>query len=318
MLNGITTPKSRRLGLIITAVVLALGLTTGTSFANGVRFAHIEVIKDVEPDWAEGLFNLQIDGITKRSDAGDGQTTGKIEVSAGIEADPGAIHTVGETAGTDTSLAAYFSSISCVDRGLETFNGGPPLTLRGVGPLAVPVDPYDDIVCTITNTKVIGDVATRTLGFWKTHGSDMEPYYGYTCHVFEAHLGGTMDLGWKTVESCEDLFGIFWAAPARETDGGKRDKVCMTQLHGSLQLMAALLNAALDNGAPLDPALVQAMRTALASGNQHDILTYAGQLDAYNQSFDDVAIVDTDGMAIWPADPNGTRDHANLAAGDCN
>ena len=61
---------------------------------------------------------------------------------------PGATHTVGETAGTNTTLANYTSSISCVKRGTTTVVASGP----GAGPLDVPVMPDDDILCTITNS----------------------------------------------------------------------------------------------------------------------------------------------------------------------
>ena len=38
--------------------------------------------------------------------------------------------------------------------------------------------------------------ATRTQGFWNTHGSDNLQYGGYTCHVFTDHLGSFINLGW--------------------------------------------------------------------------------------------------------------------------
>jgi hypothetical protein len=167
--------------------------------------------------------------------------------------------------------------------------------------------------------------ATRTWGFWKTHGSDgnagfpADVAYGYTCHVFadSNHLNGSMELGWKQVTSCEELFGIFWASKAKENDGSKRDKVCMTQLQGSRQLAAALLNSALDNGEYLDPDLVADMQDALEDGNRQLINQLGGQLAEYNESSDDVAIIDNDGAIIPHADPNGTRDEANFDFADC-
>ncbi|MFO7666868.1 MAG: hypothetical protein R6V76_09640, partial [Desulfobacterales bacterium] len=54
-----------------------------------------------------------------------------------------------------TDLSNYDTTISCVDRGLSTFNGGSPLVISGTS-LDVPVDKDDDIVCTITNTKDTG------------------------------------------------------------------------------------------------------------------------------------------------------------------
>lgn len=114
--------------------------------------AYIEVVKDLIPSNDGGKFNLQIDGANKKIDASDSGTTGKVSVGAGTSASPGAIHTVGEASGTGTVLSDYASSISCVDRGLGTFDGGAPLIFSGTGPLNVDVDKDDDIVCTITNS----------------------------------------------------------------------------------------------------------------------------------------------------------------------
>jgi len=112
--------------------------------------AHIEVIKDLLPAGDSGSFNLLIDGNPEASSVGDQGTTGKVKVSAGTATNPGDTHTVGESGST---LNTYNSDISCVDRGTSTFNGGPPLTADGSGPLSVAVDPDDDIVCTILNIK---------------------------------------------------------------------------------------------------------------------------------------------------------------------
>ena len=84
--------------------------------------------------------------------------------------------------------------------------------------------------------------ATRTPGFWQTHVS-------YTTHVFEDHLGGTIDLGWKILDDPSEVFGMFWANNAKESDGSRRNKVCQAQVIGSFQLLAAILNTGLDNGA---------------------------------------------------------------------
>ncbi len=120
--------------------------------------ADIEVVKDLVPDTDGGKFNLQIDGITKATDVGDNGTTEKVSVSAGTSTNPGDTHTVGEIAGTGTNLDDYGSTISCVDRDKTTFNGGSPKTQSGTGPLTIPVDRDDDIVCTITNSLRVGSI----------------------------------------------------------------------------------------------------------------------------------------------------------------
>jgi hypothetical protein len=128
----------------------------------------IEVIKDVEPDNAPGLFNLQIDDETEFTDAGDGDSTGPVNVSAGFSTDPepiGITHTVGETAGTGTNLDLYSKEIDCEDQDGDLAN------ITGAGPLDVFVEPGDAWVCTIknsylvitaTNTPTPTDTATPT------------------------------------------------------------------------------------------------------------------------------------------------------------
>ena len=144
--------------------------------------------------------------------------------------------------------------------------------------------------------------ATRTLGFWKTHED-------YATHVLNVHLGGTMDLGSKVVGSPEDLFGIFWSKTGEQSNGNRRNATCRMKLHGSWQLAAAILNSALDNGAavPIDPVtgddIITAARNALSGNNRKEIIRLSGLLADYNESGDEVAIVDEDGTIILPADP---------------
>ena len=159
--------------------------------------------------------------------------------------------------------------------------------------------------------------ATRTPGFWQTHVS-------YTTHVFEDHLGGTIDLGWKILDDPSEVFGMFWANNAKESDGTRRSKVCQAQVIGSFQLLAAILNTGLDNGAavPIDPvtglSIIDAMRDALAAGNRQEILRLVGPLDAYNNSGDDIAIIDNDGFLVGKADPKLAKPIADLTIADCN
>jgi hypothetical protein len=89
-------------------------------------------------------------------------------------------------------------------------------------------------------------------------------------------------------------------------------------------LLAAILNTGLDNGAvvPDDPEhpgtdLITAMRNALADGNRKEILRLIPLLDDYNNSGDDVAIVDNDGMTAGRADPKLAREVADTSIADC-
>lgn len=139
--------------------------------------ATIEVIKDLIPSTDPGLFNLQIDGTTQVANVGDGGTTGPISVSAGTQSNPGADHTVGETAGTSTSLSNYNSSISCIDEDGDTFSG------TGAGPLTVSVDPGDAMVCTITNTRKTGAILVTKTRKHAAGGSGDQPHPSVTFTV---------------------------------------------------------------------------------------------------------------------------------------
>ncbi len=119
----------------------------------------IEVIKDVIPPTAPGMFNLQIDGQTEFANAQNGDSTGPVVVTAGSSIDPdpiGDTHTVGETAGTGTDLNLYDKEIICED------GEGDTASTPGPGPLDVFVEPDDAWVCRIQNTYLVTPTATFT------------------------------------------------------------------------------------------------------------------------------------------------------------
>jgi hypothetical protein len=97
----------------------------------------IKVTKKLVPATDSGKFNLLIDGAVKAADVGDGGTTGTQTVNTGV-------HTVGESAGTGTSMSNYDSTLSCVDKadGGAADNDG-----------SVQVDAGDAWECVITNTR---------------------------------------------------------------------------------------------------------------------------------------------------------------------
>jgi len=91
---------------------------------------RLTVEKVVVPPEDNGKFDLQIDGNTEKHDAMNGDDTGEVVVSAGVQ------HTVAEAEGTGTQLADYVITIDgdCPD-GAITLAAG------------------DSKTCTITNTK---------------------------------------------------------------------------------------------------------------------------------------------------------------------
>jgi len=141
--------------------------------------------------------------------------------------------------------------------------------------------------------------ATRTPGFWKSHDD-------FTSHIFTQHLGGSIDLGWKQLTDVGEVFAMFWANNSQYEVAGtwfKRDRLCQARITGSYQLLAALLNEGLGTEAPDN--LVSRMRDALCNGDLALILQLKGQLDAFNNSGDNIPIVDD--YSILPGNPAGAR-----------
>jgi hypothetical protein len=106
------------------------------------RSGKLEVRKDLIPSDNSGVFNLQVDGVTKAANVGDNGTTGEVVVPEGN-------HSVGETAGTNTALASYSTAIECRD-----LNGTGSVIASGNGATLAAVSIADgaDVVCIITNT----------------------------------------------------------------------------------------------------------------------------------------------------------------------
>jgi hypothetical protein len=130
-------------------VTLASGQDIVCTITNVRQPGTLTVNKVLSPADDSGRFNLQIDGVTAGSGAnvGNGGTTGAISVAAGV-------HTVRETAGTNTSLSDYTASIACSD-GTTLLGSG--------GPLNVTIMSGVDVVCTITNVSVCPPTSsTRT------------------------------------------------------------------------------------------------------------------------------------------------------------
>ena len=109
------------------------------------KSGKLEVKKHLVPATDSGLFNLQIDSVTKAANVGDNGTTGEVIEPSGNN---GTSYTVGETAGTNSSLSNYSTSIECRDQ-----NGtGDVVGSGNTTSTSVTVNDGDDTVCVITNT----------------------------------------------------------------------------------------------------------------------------------------------------------------------
>jgi len=128
-----------------TSLVINVTANTTCTITNTRRTGQLRVIKSLSPASNSGRFNLQIDSVTQAADVGDGGNTGLQTLNTGS-------HTVGETAGTATTLANYTSAIVCKD---TDGAGATVASGSGAGPLSVPVTSGAQIACTITNTRIV-------------------------------------------------------------------------------------------------------------------------------------------------------------------
>jgi hypothetical protein len=135
--GGATTSTS---GRTATVNIPITGNSSVTCTYTNTRAASVEVIKSLDPTSDPGLFNLQVNSVTKAANVGDGGDTGVVEVPAGSNP------TVGETQGTDTLLSNYASSISCTGDSSASGSG----TSLSVGTLQA----GQSAVCTITNHRL--------------------------------------------------------------------------------------------------------------------------------------------------------------------
>jgi hypothetical protein len=120
-------------------VELADGENVVCTFTN-TRKGTLTVEKELDPVDDPGLFDLQIDDQTLATDVGDGGTTGPQIVDAGT-------HTVAELAGTETDLAAYGTTVTCID-GVETLIDAAPVTSTEVA-----IVDGQNVTCTFTNIR---------------------------------------------------------------------------------------------------------------------------------------------------------------------
>lgn len=114
--------------------------------------ARIEVKKVLNPSTDPGLFNLKIGTTTYATNVGNGGTTGEIVLTSGSI-------TVSETAGTNTNLADYTTTVVCKDaNGTGTVVGsGSPIGTTS-RQLTFTATDASDIVCVFTNTRQLGTI----------------------------------------------------------------------------------------------------------------------------------------------------------------
>jgi hypothetical protein len=181
---------------------------------------------------------------------------------------------------------------------------------HGIDPLGGHVD-YPEVQSEYRSFTVEVGFATRTQGFWATH-------LDFTEYVFETYLGSYIDLGYKQIDTMEELMGIFWANNAKESDGDKRTKLCQARQTTAQQAIAAILNQAMPGGAPLPAGItLTSIANTLAGTDIQAIKNLGAALDAYNNSGDDVAL-DPGLPPTGRAEPQAAKGIADIPFADCN
>ena len=134
-----------------------LGNTTTTA-----AMGALEVRKVVLPATDSGSFNLSIDATIFATDIGNGGSTGSQPVVAGM-------HSIGESAGAQTTLTDYQATARCVET-----RSGSSWTPGADG--VVYVDAGEAVVCTFTNVRlgaltVVKEVSGSATADWNFAGS---------------------------------------------------------------------------------------------------------------------------------------------------
>lgn len=140
--------------------------------------------------------------------------------------------------------------------------------------------------------------ATRTMGFFKVHEEALQACVDM----------GPVDLQIATITTLEDALGLLWASPSRYENHQRRSEWDRDALLLARQLYVAICNQRLF-GADLSVDTISAAMSAL-QGNDCSLMTsLASQLDAFNNSNDEVPL--PSGFDAGPATPQHARSIAD-------
>jgi len=129
--------------------------------------------------------------------------------------------------------------------------------------------------CTITNNDK--PMPTRGQGFWQTHTT-------YTLSKV-----GSWTLGTKTINST-NVFSAFYVSIPKKSNGTKRGALDQARIQMLQQWVAAKLNCAAFGCNATVTTLTNNAATAWTSGTASQILSYATQLETYNNSNEAIVI----------------------------
>jgi hypothetical protein len=175
---------------------------------------------------------------------------------------------------------------------IDALAHGSGYTPRSGGVVAVICSPADEAVQDTIIELAVGQVATRTIGFWQTHTD-------FTKYIFDNKLSSSIQIDStsshaKTINDYGKLFGAFYAGISKSTDGTKRSTIDQDRIILLQQLVAAILNQAASGiRVSTDPVtgkdLITAANLAYSGNNGAEILRINSLLDSFNSGGDSIA-----------------------------
>ncbi len=296
------TGYTKSLGADCSGTIL-VGETTTCTITNDDQPATLIIVKDATPNDLQDFTFTRSFGANFILDddagvSGEDNTYSNTQTFSGL---PGnANYTVAEIIPN-----TYWSQqgIVCVKTGTGTTY---PKTSVTNG-MTVNLGLGASVTCTFLNSK---QNPTRTLGFWQTHTA-------YTTSVFNAApLSGSMFIGNGTthkgpVDTIGKVFGAFYSSIPKKTVGGNRTSIDKARMQLLQQLVAAKLNCANFGCSAGVQTMITAADAAYAGTSESTILSFVGQVDAYNNSGDTLTI----GNA-GSATPTLSKSIANLSFWD--
>jgi hypothetical protein len=160
----------------------------------------------------------------------------------------------------------------------------------------------------------IGNGATRTIGWWSTHLQGIQAAVANHCVDLGILLYGVNQSQNLTNPTVGDLEAILWGNIAKQ-GRTQRSALGHARMQLGQQLVAALANACLlgtsTESKGFSATLLADARAAFDGTDVSLILSFIGQVDAFNNSGDPIALDSAQSNLTGPAQPQASKAAAN-------
>jgi hypothetical protein len=241
------------------AVTLANGQSATCTITNDDQPATLILVKVVKGAGATFTFNLSGSGLPATQNltpATDGQDSHTFSgLSAGLKS-------ITEVVPTGYIL----TDLGCDDQPIGTYD--PTLTQT----VSTTLTNGGTVTCTYVNEQQVGQT-TRTQGFWATHRTLVEEFWGSMTVCGQAL-------------TTDQVLGGFWANISKTSTGDKRSKLDQARMQLLQQLLAAMLNNAAFHSSPTGGISISDAETAFCSGTLDQVQAALAAMAAFNTSGD--------------------------------